>query len=253
MGRALVRRWETIGFDRKVELSWLDAVASKVAAGATEEEVRAYLWRLLKGAVAGEGPHSARGKTVTVLAHIWSQVPEEARALRDRAARLLPEVPPEHRMALHWAMALATYPFFADVATAVGRLLVLQENVALAQVTRRLVELWGERTTMVRAAQRVVRSMVQWGVLKDTAERGVYERAGPPMEPGGPLAQLLLEALLLGVSSDGMPVDQAIQHPALFPFRLDLAAHDLRRAARFHIHRQGLDVDVVGLAQGAGT
>ncbi len=246
-------RRTTIGFDRKVDLAWLDAAASRVAAGATEEEVRAYLWRLLEGTVAGNRFNSARGKTVTVLAHIWSQVPEEARALRDRAVRLLPEVSPAHRVALHWAMALATYPFFADVATTVGRLLALQGNVTLAQVTRRLVELWGERSTIVRAAQRVVRSMVQWGILKDTAERGVYEQAEPPMEAAGPLAQVLLEALLLGVSSDGMPLDQALRHPALFPFRLDLAAHDVRRAARLRVHRQGLDMDVVALAQEAGA
>ena len=245
-----MRNRTSIGFDRKVDLAWLDAVASRVAAGATEEEVRSYLWRLLDEAVSGR---KARQNTVTVLAHIWSQVPVDARGLRDRAVRLLPEVAPAHRVALHWALALATYPFFADVATTVGRLLALQGNVTLAQVTRRLVELWGERSTMVRAAQRVVRSMVQWGILKDTAERGVYERAGPPMEAGGQLALILLEALLLGVSSDGMPLDQALRHPALFPFRLDLAAHDLRRAARFRVHRQGLDMDVVGLAQEAGA
>jgi len=221
-----MRNRTSIGFDRKVDLAWLDAVASRVAAGATEEEVRSYLWRLLDEAVSGR---------------------------KARPVRLLPEVAPAHRVALHWALALATYPFFADVATTVGRLLALQGNVTLAQVTRRLVELWGERSTMVRAAQRVVRSMVQWGILKDTAERGVYERAGPPMEAGGQLALILLEALLLGVSSDGMPLDQALRHPALFPFRLDLAAHDLRRAARFRVHRQGLDMDVVGLAQEVGA
>jgi hypothetical protein len=247
-----VRERHTIGFDRKVDLAWLDAVASRVAAGASEEEVRSYLWRLLDGAVAGNRFNSARGKTVTVLAHIWSQVPEEARTLRDRAVRLLPESPPAHRVALHWAMALATYTFFADVATTVGRLLALQGNVTLAQVTRRLVEHWGERSTMVRATQRVVRSMVQWGILKDTAERGVYEQAEPAIEAAGPLAQVLLEALLLGASSESMPLDQALRHPALFPFRLELAAHDLRRAARFRVHRQGLDTDVVGLAQNTG-
>ena len=108
-----MRNRTSIGFDRKVDLAWLDAVASRVAAGATEEEVRSYLWRLLEGTVAGNRFNSARGKTVTVLAHIWSQVPEDAHSLRDRAVRLLPEVPPAHRVALHWAMALATYPFFA--------------------------------------------------------------------------------------------------------------------------------------------
>ena len=237
-----------IGFDRKVELAWLDAVASRVAAGAGEEDVRAYLWGLLEGTVAGEGKRSARGKTVTVLAHIWSQVPVGARGLRDRAVRLLPEVPPGHRIALHWAMCLGTYPFFADVAATVGRLLSLQGTVTLAQVTGRLVERWGERSTMVRAAQRIVRSMVQWGVLRDTSSAGVYERVGTEVRVNGELGRVLLEGLLLGVSPDGMPLDQARQHPALFPFRLDVAVQHLRDAAQFRVYRQGLDVDVVSLA-----
>lgn len=237
----------SIGFDRKVDLAWLDAVASRVADGATEEEVRSYLWRLLDGVVTGDQINSARGKTVTVLIHIWCQVPEHARELRDRAVRLIPELTPDRRVALHWTMALATYPFFADVATAVGRLLALQGNMTLAQVTRRLVELWGERSTMVRAAQRVVRSMVQWGILKDTDERGIYVRAGAPMETDGALAQLLLKALLLGLSLDEIPLESAVSHPALFPFDLKITATELAALEQFRVYRQGLDIDIVGI------
>ena len=237
----------SIGFDRKVDLAWLDAVASRVAAGATEEEVRSYLWRLLDGAVAGEGKRSARGKTVTVLSHIWSQVPEEARALRDRAVRLLPKVPPVHRVALHWAMALATYPFFADVATTVGRLLALQGDVTLAQVTRRLAELWGQRSTMVRATQRVVRSMVQWGILKDTMERGIYERARPPVEVGGLLAEVLIEAVLIASPSRAMALENALGNPSLFPYVLKCGVmYGFRGSERIEIYREGMDVEMIG-------
>ena len=242
-----MRNRTLVGFDRKIETAWLDATASRVASGATAEEIRAYLWRLLDTAVSGR---RARQHTVTVLTHIWSQVPEEARALRNRMLRLLPEVTPKYRVALHWAMALATYPFFADVATTIGRLLALQGNVSLAQVRRRLVERWGQRSTIVRAAQRIVRSMVQWGILKDTAERGVYEPVEPRLEATGPLARALLEGLLLGMPSEAMPLDHALRHPALFPFRLDLAIHELRKTTRLRLHRQGLDMDIVSLAQG---
>ncbi len=81
-----------IGFDRKIELDWLDATAAQVAAGAGDREIRDYLWKLLDGEVAGDSFNSARGKTVTVLRHIWSRVPEPVLPLRERALALLPRV-----------------------------------------------------------------------------------------------------------------------------------------------------------------
>ncbi len=100
---------------------------------------------------------------------------------------------------------------------------------------------------MVRAVQRVVRSMVQWGVLRDTDERGVFVlTAARPVSDG--IAEVLLEALLLGAEESALPADQLIGHPALFPFKLGLNTHVLRGARQFRVHRQGLDVDVVGLS-----
>ena len=80
---------------------------------------------------------------------------------------------------------LATYPFFRDVAETLGRLLNLQGSVALSQVTRRVAESWGERSTVIRATQRVVRSMVEWGMLEESGERGMFSAARPSAVPDG--------------------------------------------------------------------
>jgi hypothetical protein len=243
-----VSRKRTIGFDRRIDIEWLDAVAAKVASGASDAEVRAYLWNLLEGVVAGEKQNSARGKTVTVLSHIWCVVPATARPLRDRALQLLSDVGPDQRLGLHWAMVIGTYPFATDVATGAGKLLALQGDVALTRLTRRLTEEWGERSTMARAAQRIVRSMVQWGVLADTDTRGVYRRVDDRRPTDDAVCELLAEALLVDADQHVMTVDQLVSHPTLFPFRVSIGAHQLRRATQFFVQRQGLDIDVVGLA-----
>ena len=144
-------------------------------------------------------------------------------------------------------MMIGTYPIFSDVAGGVGRLLMLQGHFSLAHLTRRLVGVWGERSTLLRAAQRIVRSMVQWGVLRDTATSGIYERAHPPKPIGLAVGTVLIEAVLIDSEASAIAIEQLARHSALFPFALALNASHVRSASQFHVFRQGLDSDFVEL------
>lgn len=236
-----------IGFDRRIDLAWLDAVAEQAAAGASAEPLFASIWKLLEGEVRGDKFNSARGKTATVLNHIWGEVPASAAALRGRAVAEFAQASAEERLALHWAMMVGTYPVFTDTAASIGRLLALQGSLTLAHLTRRLVAAWGERSTLQRATQRIVRSMVQWGVLRDTVDRGSYVLATRQRTVGPGIALLLIEALLIDAEETSVPLSQLTTHPALFPFALDLSASQVREVAQFQVHRQGLDTDFVEL------
>lgn len=246
-------RRENIGFDRRLDLAWLDAAAARSATDVAPEELRAYIWNLLDGVVNGDKVNSARGKTVTVLSHIWCEVPEGAVALRRRAFAQLISCTPDERLALHWAMMVGTYPVFIDAAAATGRLLMLQGNFTLAHLTRRLVTLWGERSTLSRAAQRIVRSMIQWGVLHDTSTRGMYSGVLRRRSIGPGVGMLLIEAVLVDADGASLPLEQLVGHPALFPFDVAVNAAHVRSAAQFRVHRQGLDSDVVELQAAAIT
>jgi len=240
-----------VGFDRKIELEWLDATAAQVAHGAGREDVRAFLWKMLEGSVsAGSlGFNSDRGKTITVLAHVWSEVPEGVEALRERALKLIQEVDPGHRIAVHWAMCMATYPFFRDVASTVGRMTALQDRIAIAEIRRRLSEQWGDRDITRRASQRIIRSFIAWGVLDDSDKRGTYERASKRLAVGGAVAEALVEGLLMSLERHIVPAAQLASHPAIFPFDVKLSLAELRRAPRFIVEREGLDGEVIGLAR----
>lgn len=242
-----MNRRGTLGFDRRIDLEWLDAAATKASSGASTEETRAYIWDFLKGFVSGNVHGSARQKTTTVLHHVWGDVPKPARPLRDRALVEFASGAVDERLALHWAMVLGTYPFFSDTASAAGRLLMLQGQFTLAHLTRRLVSTWGERSTLERAGQRVIRSMVQWGALRDTGSRGFYEATPRRRKVGSAAGILLIEALLLDAVEDAAQLDKLTAHPALFPFDLDVNASHVRGASQFRVHRQGLDADFVEL------
>lgn len=234
----------TIGLDRLIRLEWLDAAAGRLAAGDTPKVAREYVWELLEGVVAGATAQTARGKTITVLARVWLTPPAAAVALRDAAVSVLAQASAGERLAIHWAMLSAAYPFFVDVAGLVGKSLGLNGEVALSQLTRRLVDTWGDRSTLRPASQRLVRSMVQWGALRDGGKVGLYLGPQKKTVVSSAIGEFLVEGLLVAAKR-GMPLAQLVSHPAVFPFdvRTDLTA--LRRSERLHVHRQGDQTDFV--------
>ena len=242
-----------IGFDRKIEMNWLDATASWAAQGLLVAEVRQCLRRLLEEKVAGTGHRSARGKTVTVLLHIWVLVPGALAPLRHDGFALLRRRSGRECLPLHWGMCMATYPFFRDIAATIGRLLSLQGKVALSQIVRRMTESWGERSTLVRAVQRVVRSLVEWGVLLETDERGIFSSAPKiTLAHGDGLGPWMLEAGLSNSEEQARPFRSMVNAAALFPFDLKLSPSDVGSNPRLEIYRQGLDQDLVILKSGGG-
>jgi hypothetical protein len=245
-------RQRTIGLDRPVRLEWLDAAAGRLASGDTPKMARAYLWDLLDGVVAGATPQTARGKTLTVISRVWLTPPAAAVTLRDAAVRAISHASATERLAIHWAMLCAAYPFFVDVAELVGKSLGLNGEVAMSQLTRRLVDTWGDRSTLHPAAQRLVRSMVQWGALREGSKRGLYIAPPKKLAVSSHVGELLMEGLLIAAQR-GMPLSQFASHPALFAFdvRLDLIA--LRRSERLRLHRQGDQTDFVEREDQAGS
>lgn len=240
-------RRKTIGFDRRLAFDWLEATASRVAAGESLEELRAGMWAYLEGKVSGDKFNSDRGKTMTVLTRIWGKVPPTAESLKTRAVAAFQRSKAPDHLALHWAMAIASYPVFSDIAATAGRLLALQETFSLAQLTKRMVAQWSERPVLVMSTQRIIRSLVDWGALADTETKGVYGRVQKPLLVSREIALLLCEALLLDNEHHSVQANQLLDHPALFPFTHSLTMADLREESVFDVHRQGIDGDMVEL------
>lgn len=238
-------RRNQLGFDRKLELRWLDLAAAKAAEGLGQDELRDYLLERLESLAHEEGMHgSARAKTVRVILRVWGGVDRALQPLHDRALDLLPKVKPEERLAIHWAMLIAAYPFFADHADIIGRLSRLQDTITVPQIRRRIAELWGDRSTVFRTSRHVVRSMVDWGVLDDVG-KGEYSTGSVSVRLSEDVSMLLIEALLLDTENKAIAAEQLCQHSMLFPFDYDIEVGELRKSSRFEIHRQGVDRDML--------
>lgn len=237
---------QAIGFDRRLQLNWLDVTAGFCQEGLDPFVIGDKLDRQLADEIQG---NEARRKTITVLKRIWVLVPESDEPLRDEALRLVAQVDPGERVWVHWGMALLAYPFFRDVAATVGQLGHLQGGLSQAQVLRRMVESWGERTTLVRAAQRVLRTFVEWNVIRDTEVRGSYDLAPVRQTDNRGLALWVLACALASSETERMPLAELGRLAYLFPFDLLPFLPEVRRAERFRVSREGLDLEMVSSAK----
>jgi hypothetical protein len=245
-----VSQTKQIGFSQRIQLAWLEQTAALLLAGKNKEDIQAALHDLLQDKLSkdSEARWGNRGKAVTILLNTWVSVPSAIKGLRDNGLELWRTLPLQDHLPLHWGMSMAAYPFFGAVAETTGRLLQLQGTVAAPQVQRRLREQFGERETVARAGRRILRSFIDWGVLRDTAEKGVYQ-AGPVKIIRDPeLAAWLIEATLIASDSQSKPLQVIVQSPILFPFSITLpSSSQLEQNDRLELFRQGLDTDMVSL------
>jgi len=231
-----------IGFDRKVQLDWLDATVAQCQIDRNPDRVLRNVDRLLENEIVGD---KARRNTLTVLMRIWLKAPADQKGIRDEGLTLATQVAPHERLWLHWGMSLLAYPFFRDVAATVGQLGRLQGVFSHAQVQRRMIEGWGQRTTLERAVQRLLRTFVEWQVLTETALRGQYTMAPTRRTENQDLAFWFFDCALRAHEAEQVPLHELAKLPYAFPFDPTPFVDAIRRSDRFEISRQGLDLDMV--------
>ncbi len=245
------RRFSQIGIDRLVRLKWLEKTASLRLAGNEAAAAGVILKSDLKEYFQTKET-TVRGsidKTISVLLKVWIKVPLEVQPLQGSGLELLKHLPSTDRVAVHWGMIMAVYPFWAAVSAQAGRLLKLQGSVVAAQVQRRLREQYGERETVSRRVRYVLRSFVDWGVLQEEVAKGVYN-AGPILAIDDNLLIVwLVEAFLQSRINGYFPLKDLLGSPSLFPFRLKPmhAKNLVASSTRLDILRHGLDDELIML------
>ncbi len=210
------------------------------------------LQELLKDklSIGGNAKRSNREKVITILMKIWVRPPHELLPLQREGLNLLAQLPREEHIAIHWGMTMAAYPFWSNVAAQVGRLLRLQGSVTAGQVQRRVRKHYGERDTVSRAVQRVLRSFVDWEVLKAlSAAKGIYTAGLTRTIDQVEVIAWLAEAFLHAYPHGSVVLRSLLDATSLFPFHLSYvpAAHLVAACDRIDVLRHGLDQDLVML------
>ncbi len=243
-----MNRRDQIGFSQRIHLDWLEYTANLALAGNPRDEIVAALSERLKEklSVGNQPERGNRDKAITILTKVWVTVPKDLQTLRDEGLDHLRTRGPSERMLVHWCMCMAVYPFFGTVADAVGRLLRLQGTAGAAQVQRRLRERFGQRETVSRAARRILRAYIDWGVLQETEEKGLYRAPTTRPIDEVPLALWAIRATLYATGDTPRPASALLHGPHIFPFDLPIPSlSELESCAALELSRHGLDQEVL--------
>lgn len=241
---------QQVGFSQRIQLQWLEYTAQLAMAGKSRVEVDAALQEHLqdKLSVGHQVQRGNREKAITILLKIWIAPSQGILALRDDGLDLLQRLPANQRRALHWGMSMAAYPFFGGVASVLGKLLRLQDQVTTAQVQRRIREQLGERETVARAARRIYRTFIDWGVLSETGTKGVYQKPPPIRVSDAHLVAWLLECVLYANGGGWTSLTALSGHASLFPFAIETSVQEpMRGNPRLEFMRHGLDQEMLRL------
>jgi hypothetical protein len=233
-----------IGFNRTIYLAWLDATAAFCAETDDPAEIRARLEPVVGQHLQGV---DARRKTIDVLINIWLRSRDVAPDLRAEAVSWFQTTPViEDRLWLHYGLTLVYYPFFRECTAVIGQFGRYEATITNRMVKQRLVAERGHLGSLDRAAERVVASLRNWGILTESEQRHAYV----PKRQGFSASSTDLEAWLLACAlrahpAEELPFADLLHLPELFPFRFTLAVDHLRAQPWFEVQRQGAGWDMV--------
>lgn len=227
-----------IGFDRMIKLEWLDVIANKKASNFKLAEIKDYLHHQLQ---IEHSKYEARRKTITVLLRIWESIPEEHINQRKEALSLIHDLNQNERLMIHWGMCLLAYPFFRDVIKVINELFSNQKEFHVSQVDRKLIETWGQRTTMIRACRRVVQTLSEWKVISETKKKGVYVPSDKISISNKILHLWFIEAAMRAEDKEFFPIEEILNISCGFPFIINLSISDFERSERFELSQQNIN------------
>ena len=239
----------SIGFDRYVEKEWLDQTASWAAQGKMRNEMHALVDDYLAPYINGA---TSLRKTKNVLFGVWVNTSDKNSAFKEQGIKLLNTCSNNERLAIHWGLAIASYPFFASLARLTGRLLRLQDDISSKELVRRSVEQHGDTESVRRATARLLQSFGEWGVLIPESKSLFH----PPQKiklDNPDLVTWLLASLFFSSERDRLSTEEILSDPAWFPFEIPHTAFQVGKSQILEIVHQGVGNDLISLKKRRGV
>ena len=110
---------------------------------------------------------------------------------------------------------------------------------------QKIIEKWGHRTSMIRALDRVIQSMIEWNVI---TKSNSFLYVNEPIEiKETDLLLWFLECLFKAENVQTMTYENLISSLTKFPFVINLPSYYVKKSKRFEYYIQGTNLETVSL------
>lgn len=231
-----------IGFDRYVQLDWCKAALDVASGSQSLDDLGDLVSRVLTGA-------ESRRKTIDILKRLWISPFPESKEFISRGVDIYRTIGESVVLPMCWGASIATYPFFGKTAEITGRLFNLQEDCSIAEVQRRIAELYGDRDGISRATSRVVQSQASWGALTREEKSKRLIRRAPISLTSEQVVVWLVEAVLR-YTGKAVSVPSLQSMPLIYPFVLDQSlAYVISNCPHLELRSEGSSNQFVALRE----
>ena len=231
-----------IGFLNYIRLVWLDATLAHHISSKNIETVKENLYALIEKEIQSK---EVTRKTIDVLTRTWVRIPSKDKSLQEDAIKFYDEISPSKKLLLHWGMLLIRFPFFRDICYYIGLLDSIQKEIPVKKLHQKMIEKWGHRTSMIRALDRVIQSMIEWNVI---TKSNSFLYVNEPIEiKETDLLLWFLECLFKAENVQTMTYENLISSLTKFPFVINLPSYYVKKSKRFEYYIQGTNLETISL------
>ena len=230
-----------------ITLDWLDVTASMCVQNIDPKIIRLRLAETVSGTVTGV---EAQRKTIDVLSAIWVKTEKTVPQIHKEALTLFPTLSTsEERFWVHYGMTLVCYPIFRKVSAVIGQISRMQEMITRKMIKDRISSEYGHLGGLDRSVERIIASLTNWGAILATDQKHHYRVLMRYFSAPENIQLWLLGSALYAHPADGIPFNDLIHLPELYPFRFTVGVEHLRQDKRFEVDRLGDGLQMVRMVE----
>lgn len=176
-------------------------------------------------------------KTVNILTNIWISDTDDNKRIKTYARKIVTKSSETTKLVASWCMMLISYSVFKDIASTVGKLDDMQLELTSKVIKEKMLDSWGERTTLIHAIPKNIKTMKDINVL-EPLKNGVYK--SKKYEVKDSEAVILIVATLIYLKKKlYLSIDELINDEAMFPFKYNIDLEMLQESKLFSFDRFG--------------
>ena len=227
-----------LGIDRFLALRWVDMALDLRIAGFTKNTATEKMYDWLSHEINGK---EVVRKTVNQLNRMWFSDLDLSNSpgnwvIQNGLANVL-----EYRSVIHHGMALIAFPLYRDVCATTGRFIKLQGKCNREEILLRVLEKYTNPESTKRGINRVLQTLVDWGILY-TADRSYVSRE--ISIPNTKLIEWMIITLLEVYGVNQLPFADIVNAPKLIGISFADARAAIRSASQLYIERT-IDTEMV--------